>query len=504
MLGEWVTVVGGRRQIQEVAVSVFSDIRAWLAARRGVRSQLPLLFTAQQGSSAIAAPDRGEPAASEREPETSEALQAARESKSSDAGEDRTEEMRGRIDWGPAEPGSAEPTLDGTDKAVSSSQPPLREPVKQPNVLAMTQSDSIVPRGLQVAAAWSWRLIAIAVMVYGLGWIARYLSEVLVPVVVAILVTALLQPVANRLRKWRLPRGAATAVTVLGGLALIAGVLALITTQIVSQSTSLSGNVVSGFNQLVDWLESGPLNLGPGWFDVGTWGDRLQSFLADSRDTIASYAADISAGIGHFFAGLAIMLFSLFYFLYDGRGIFTFLLKLFPSQARERVDEACRRGWGSLSSFVRATILVAFVDAIGVLIAALIIGVPLAPALAALVFLGAFVPIVGALVAGFVAVLVALVALGWGQALIMLGAIILVQQVEGHVLQPFLMGRAVKLHPLAVILGIAIGIVVGGIVGALIAVPILAFGKAFVQQLAGVKDPPLASAIRWPSGRRRN
>ena len=111
------------------------------------------------------------------------------------------------------------------------------------------------------------------------------------------------------MRKWRLPRGAATAITVLGGLALIAGVLALITTQIVSQSASLSGNVVSGFNQLVDWLESGPLNLDPGWFDVGTWGDRLQSFLANSRDTIASYAADISAGIGHFFAGLAIVLF---------------------------------------------------------------------------------------------------------------------------------------------------------------------------------------------------
>jgi predicted PurR-regulated permease PerM len=496
------TVVGGRRQIQEEAVSVFSDIRAWLAARRGVRSQVPLLFTAQQGSSTIAGPDQGEPAASHREPGTSEAAQAVRESTSPDPGEGRAGAVGGRIDWDPVEP--AKPTLDGTDKAGGQSQPPLPEPVMHHDVLATTQSDSIVPRGLQVAAAWSWRLIAIAAMVYGLGWIARYLSEVLVPVVVAILVTALLQPVANRLRKWRLPRGAATAVTVLGGLALIAGVLALITTQIVSQSTSLSGNVVSGFNQLVDWLESGPLNIDPGWFDVGTWGDRLQSFLADSRDTIASYAADISAGIGHFFAGLAIMLFSLFYFLYDGRGIFTFLLKLFPSQARERVDEACRRGWGSLSSFVRATILVAFVDAIGVLIAALIIGVPLAPALAALVFLGAFVPIVGALVAGFVAVLVALVALGWVQALIMLGAIILVQQVEGHVLQPFLMGRAVKLHPLAVIIGIAAGIIVGGIVGALIAVPILAFGKAFIQYLAGVTEPPLATAIRWPSGRRRH
>jgi predicted PurR-regulated permease PerM len=486
-------------------VAVFSDIRAWLTARRNVRARLPFLLTAQQRSSAVAAADRGDPPHLDREPGTSETEQAAREAEPSDASQDRAGPVdSGRVDWGPVEPSAAEPTLDGTEEDGGASQPPP-VPEIQPAALATTSpSNSMVPRGIQVAAAWSWRLIVIAAMVYGLGWIARYLSEVLVPVAVAILVTALLQPVANRLRKWRLPRGAATAVTVLGGLALIAGVLALITTQIVSQSASLSGNVVSGFNQLVDWLESGPLNLDPGWFDVGTWGDRLQSFLADSRDTIASYAADISAGVGHFFAGLAIMLFSLFYFLYDGRGIWAFLLKLFPIQARERVDGAARQGWGSLSSFVRATILVAFVDAIGVLIAALIIGVPLAPALAALVFLGAFVPIVGALVAGFVAVLVALVALGWVQALIMLGAIILVQQVEGHVLQPFLMGRAVKLHPLAVIIGIAAGVIVGGIVGALIAVPILAFGKAFIQYLAGVSEPPLATAIRWPSGRRRN
>jgi predicted PurR-regulated permease PerM len=126
-----------------------------------------------------------------------------------------------------------------------------------------------------------------------------------------------------------------------------------------------------------------------------------------------------------------------------------------------------------------------------VLIVALILGVPVAPALAALVFIGAFVPIVGALVSGFVAVLVALVALGWVQALIMLGGVILVMQIEGHVLQPFLLGRAVKLHPLAVLIAIAIGIIVGGIVGALMAVPLLAFTKSFVLYLAGAAEPPL-------------
>ena len=132
------------------------------------------------------------------------------------------------------------------------------------------------------------------------------------------------------------------------------------------------------------------------------------------------------------------------------------------------------------------------------LIVALILGVPVAPALAALVFIGAFIPLVGAFVSGFVAVLVALVALGWVQALIMLAGIIVVMQIEGHILQPFLLGRAVKLHPLAVLLAIAIGIIVGGIVGALMAVPLLAFTKSFIQYLAGALGTALAR-LRWPS-----
>ncbi len=360
--------------------------------------------------------------------------------------------------------------------------------------------DRAVPRGLQIAAAWAWRVILVAGLIYGLGWMAQHLSEVVIPLAVAVLLAAMMSPVANRLRKWGLPRGAATAITVLGGLALIAGALTLITTQIVSQGATLTTNVTEGFKTLTAYVESGPYAR---YFNLDTWTTRLQNFLSDSQGAIATYAAEIGAQVGHFVAGFFITLFSLFYFLYDGRGIFTFLLKFFPRESRARVDEAARKGWVSLSHYVRATILVALSDAIGVLIAALIIGVPVAPALAALVFIGAFVPLVGAFVSGFVAVIVALVALGWVKALIMLGAIIVVMQIEGHLLQPFLLGRAVKLHPLAVLLAIAIGIIIGGIVGALMAVPLLAFTKSFIQYLAGAVDPPLARAIRWPTGPRR-
>jgi putative heme transporter len=382
--------------------------------------------------------------------------------------------------------------------------PPTPEPTPQTETVAATTNtaelNATVPRGLQVAAAWSWRVILVIILLWGIVWMARYLSEVLIPVAVAILLTALMLPVADRLKKWGLPRAAATAITVIGAVASIIGVLIVIGGQIAGQGAELSNNVVNGFNKLsywlnngplTEWLRNGPLHVNAAWLDSSTWVGRITDFLRESGSTIATYAAEFGAQVGHFLAGLALALFALFYFIYDGRGIVTFLLKFLPRTSRDRVDQATLKGWRSLSSYVRATILVALFDSIGVLIVALILGVPVAPALAALVFLGAFVPIIGALVSGFVAVLVALVALGWVQALIMLGGVILVMQIEGHVLQPFLLGRAVKLHPLAVLISIAIGIIVGGIVGALLAVPLLAFVKSFVLSLAGGAEPPL-------------
>ena len=378
---------------------------------------------------------------------------------------------------------------------------PAPEPVVPPEINVHVEErasafDAAVPDGLHVAAAWAWRVIVVALLVLGLGWVAGYLSEVVIPLAVAILLTALLLPVAHKLIDWGIPNGVATPLTVLGGLALIAGALYLIVTQIVDQAGALSTNVVDGFNQIADYLQTGPFKISATWFNTDEWVDRLTEFLSTSQSTIATYAAEIGAQVGHFLAGLAITLFSLFYFLHSGREIFSFLLNFFPRRSRARVDRAASRGWRSLSSYVRATILVALSDAVGVLIVALILGVPVAPALAALVFIGAFVPIVGALVSGFVAVIVALVAVGWVQALFMLGGVILVMQIEGHLLQPFLLGRAVKLHPLAVIFSIAIGIILGGIVGALMAVPILAFTKTFVQYLSSELPTPPTPDVR--------
>ena len=363
--------------------------------------------------------------------------------------------------------------------------PPVVPPIETEVTITSSAaaSDRAVPNALKVAAAWAWRIFLVAGLVYFIGWILGFLSEVIIPVAVAILLAAALKPVANKLHGWGLARGLAAAATLLTGIALIALALTLIINSIAGQADVLSGQVVVGFSQLIDWLRNSPFGISDDWFNIDEWGNRIQQFLIDSQSTITRYAGDIGTSVGHFLAGIAICLFTLFYFLYDGRGIFSFLIGLMPKAAQARADAAAIRGWQSLSGYVRATVIVALVDAIGVLIVALALRLPLAPALAALVFLGAFIPLVGAFVSGFVAVLVALVAVGWVQALIMLAGIILVMQVEGHILQPLLLGRAVHLHPLAVLLAIAIGIIVAGIVGALVAVPILAFVKTFIQEL---------------------
>ena len=372
----------------------------------------------------------------------------------------------------------------------------LAGPPAQPDVADLEESgrSSVgpgVPRGLQVAASWAWRVLLLAGLLIAIGYGMRYLSEVVVPLAIASLLAALLSPVAAQLHRWGAPKALAALVSVLGGLILIAGALTLIATQIAYQASDLSGNVVTGFNTLVDYLRTSRLPINQEWFQLDKWGDTIQNLLVSSQSTITTYIGTIGAQIGHFLAGFAIALFSLFYFLYDGRGIWKFLLNFVPRTARHRVDAAARKGWTSLSHYVRATILVALTDAVGVLIVALALQVPLAPALAVLVFIGAFIPLVGAFVSGFVAVIVALVALGWIKALIMLAGIIVVMQIEGHILQPFLLGRAVKLHPLAVLLAIAVGVIVAGIVGALMAVPLLAFTKSVVQDLARMHEDVL-------------
>src|SRR5690606_31207214 len=260
------------------------------------------------------------------------------------------------------------------------------------------------------------------------------------------------------------------------------GLIGLVGQQLSTQFDDLRDSVVEGIAQLQDWARTGPLQLSDA--QLADWVDRVKEAIASSDTQVISQATEVGTRIGHFVAGFFIALFTLFFLLYEGERIWSWVVGLFPRQSRDRVRSSGRAAWGSLTAFVRATVLVALVDAIGIAAVALLLQVPLAAAIGVLVFLGAFVPIIGALLSGMVAVLVALVAQGPVTAVLMLAGVIAVQQIESHVLQPFLMGHIVALHPLAILLAIAAGVVTAGIVGALLAVPFAACLNSVVRHLA--------------------
>ncbi|WBQ06870.1 AI-2E family transporter [Kribbella sp. CA-293567] len=360
-----------------------------------------------------------------------------------------------------------------------------------------------VTPGMQIASAWAWRFLVIVAAVLVIAYGMRYLSEVIVPVTVGILLTALLVPVTNGLQKLRLPRGAAAGITVIGTIALVAGLLTLVGTQIAGQFDELSAQVGEGVQQVRDLLR---INFGLTEKDITDSLNKLRETVM-SGGAIGQRAAEVGTTATHVIAGLFIALFCLFFFLYQGPQIWAWVVRLFPRHARDKADSSGRKAWVSLTAFVRATIIVAAVDAIGISLGAAILGLPLVSAIGILVFVGAFVPVIGALVSGCVAVLVALVAKNVVVAIVMLAVVIGVQQLEAHVLQPFLLGRAVSVHPLAVILAIATGVIVAGIVGALVAVPAAAVINTIVNHLAGNDvdpEPPRPIPRRRPPAQRQD
>ncbi|MFD7655908.1 AI-2E family transporter [Actinosynnema sp. NPDC059797] len=346
--------------------------------------------------------------------------------------------------------------------------------------------DSRVPPLLRVSAALGWRFVVVVAALYVVAQVVGFLASVVIPVGIALLLAALLSPAVSQLSQAGVPRGVSTGLVLVSGLAVVGGVLTFVITEFSKGLPQLQDQVSASLDTIRDWLRDGPLHLS----DV-----QLQQYLDDVVKTVQENQGEITSGalttaatLGEILTGLVLALFTLIFFLHDGDGIWRFLVRIVPRDVRARADVAGRRGFASLVSYVRATALVAVVDAVGVGIGLWFVGVPLVVPLAALVFLGAFIPIVGAVVTGAVAVLVALVANGPVEALIILGVLIGVMQLESHVLQPLLLGRAVKLHPLAVVLAIAAGLVVSGIAGALLAVPLLAVLNSGIRSLLSESD----------------
>jgi putative heme transporter len=337
-----------------------------------------------------------------------------------------------------------------------------------------------LPQGMLVASEWSWRLLLVVAAIGVFAWLLLQLSVVVVPVLIAALVTALIVPVTGWFNRLGLPRGLAAGLTMLVLFVVVLGLLSLVGQQVAVGWEGLYDQLLQGFDELRRWLIRGPLHLSQAEID-NAYGSVGRFFTTNQ---LTEGALRVGTTVGHVVAGLFIALFSTYFMLYEGERIWGFLVRLLPRAARERADSSGRRGWVSLTAFVRATVLVALVDATGITIVALVLQVPFALPIGVLVFLASFIPIIGALLSGAVAVVVALVANGPLVAVLMLGGVVLVQQLEAHILQPFLLGRFVRLHPLAVLLAIGAGAYLAGILGALFAVPIVAVMNGVIRYLA--------------------
>ena len=346
--------------------------------------------------------------------------------------------------------------------------------------------DDAVDPLVRKAAAWCWRLLVILAAILALLWLVQKLAVILVPVALAVMVTALMVPAVDWLDRRGAPRGGAVALVLLSGFAVFGGIMTFVVSQFISGLPSLTEQVTRSIDNATEWLIEGPAHLSHEQIEKA--GDAAVKALRDNQEKLTTGALSTAASLAEIVTGALLMLFTVIFLLYGGRNIYEYLTRIVPAGTRERVRDAGRAGFASLIGYVRATFLVALVDAIGIGTGLAVMSVPLALPLASLVFLGAFIPVVGAVVTGMLAVVVALLAKGVFYALITLGLIIAVMQLESHVLQPLLMGRAVSIHPLAIVLAIATGAVLAGVVGALLSVPVLAFLNSAIRVLAA-QDP---------------
>ncbi|MGA1828326.1 AI-2E family transporter [Microbacterium sp.] len=354
----------------------------------------------------------------------------------------------------------------------------LFEALRDRSRVVSTDVSGTIPRGLKVATAYSWRFLVVAAAIGVAVWLVIQLKLLVIPLLVAILVTALLWPAFSWMLRHRVPRWLAIVISVIGALAIVAGLLWLVIWQVTRQWSSVQARTVDAIEQFRQYLIDGPLHLTSAQIDDLL--SQLGELIQQQAQLLWSGALALGSTVGHVVVGALLVLFILLTLLADGGGIWRWTTRLFPVRARPAVDGAARSGWVMVVNYARTQLLVATIDAVGIGLGAFLLGVPLAIPVAVLVFLGAFVPIVGAVVTGAVAVFLALVYNGPWIALWMLVVVLGVQQIEGHVLQPLLMGSAVKVHPLAVVLVVAGGAMIAGIPGALFAVPLAAFVNVVV------------------------
>ncbi|QFZ72155.1 AI-2E family transporter [Streptomyces fagopyri] len=338
-----------------------------------------------------------------------------------------------------------------------------------------------VPWGVRVAAEAGWRFLVLAAAVWVLMRVIGSVRLVVLAFVVALLITALLEPTVARLHRGGLSRGLATALTALCGFLVLGLVAWFVVWQVLANVDTLSGRLQDGVEQLKQWLLQSPFHVTEQ--QINDVAKNLSDAIGTSTSQITSAGIQGVTVLVEVLTGMLLTMFSTLFLLYDGRRIWEWALKLVPTAARPGVAAAGPRAWRTLTAYARGTMLVAFIDALFIGLGIYFLGVPLAVPIGVVIFLSSFVPLVGAVASGAIAVVVALVTQGVFTAFMVLLVVLLVQQIEGHVLQPFILGQAVRVHPLAVVLGVATGGLVAGIGGAVVAVPLIAVVNAVVGHL---------------------
>jgi putative heme transporter len=326
-----------------------------------------------------------------------------------------------------------------------------------------------LPGWYRTAAAASWRFVAIIAAIALLLYALVYLRVVVLPIIVALLASTLLLPLVRRLKRHGVPDALAAAAAMIVAVVLIGGIATAVAPSVGNQFGDLRPRAEDGIRQAADVLADPPFNLSR--TELNRTVDKGIARLRENSGPLARGLQSGAVILGEVVTGLIITVLLTFFLLKDGERIWSFVLDLTGRRSRHDVDEVGRRAYTALAGYVRGIALVGLVDALLIGLALLLIGVPLVVPLMVITFFAAFVPLIGAFVAGLVAVLIALVSGGAVDALLVLAAIVVVQQIEGHLLYPVLMARTVHLHPAVIVVALAAGGVLGGIVGVFLAVP---------------------------------
>lgn len=364
--------------------------------------------------------------------------------------------------------------------------PPTSVPANGPAPTTTPQVTVGVRPWFRTLGDYAWRLLAMGTVGYFVVMLLSKLSLVVIPFLASILVTALLHPLLARLRRGGVPRALATVLTLLVAVVLLGGLITIVVVRAAEQAPQLGNEINNLLPHIRHWLINGPLRLNP--TTVNNLDNTISHDITKNSSAIASTALSTTKEVVSFLGGLVLSIFSTVFLLYDGDRVWAFLLKGAPREYRARVDAAARAAWQTISYYVRGTLIVATFHGVVVAITLTILGVPLAFPLAVLVGLGSFVPLVGAVVTGILAVAVAGLSKGLVAAIVMTIVLLADNQIEGHVLQPFVVGRYVRIHPLAVVLSLAAGGILFGIVGAIIAVPVVAVINSAVRAVLALRD----------------